>query len=123
MWYSFTISSFNHIFLILCFSLTCSRCKEAGEDYWSDDFDTEQKCKLENRIEELSALVPSPCEDVKITKGEEKAFRECKIKLSNNLQKSCDVRDGAIWHCNRILKSKLLGPSIISGFSLKNLIN
>ena len=70
------------------------------DDYWSTDFDADKDCELEYKINRLSAMEPSPCETVVITQEEQKAFSDCKIKLSNNLQRFCDVRDEAIWQLN-----------------------
>ena len=94
MQYSLIISTPKNIYFVLCFSLTCST---NSDDYWRADFDLDKDCKLEYRINRLSAMEPSPCESVLITEGEQKAFTDCKIKLSNNLQKFCDVRDEATW--------------------------
>ena len=107
MGYSSLISTSNSIYFVLWFSMTYSR---GVDDYWSADFDAHRECKLVKRIDELSRLEPSPCETVKITEGEEKAFYDCKIKLTNNLQSFCDIRDHDIWQLLFYFKMALLGP-------------
>ena len=109
MEYSSIISTPIIIYFVFWFSMTYSR---GVQDYWSADFDAYKECKLVKRIEELSRLEPSPCETVKITEGEEKAFYDCKIKLSNNLQGFCDVRDHDIWQLLFYFKMVPLGPKL-----------
>ena len=100
MRYTLIIATKN-IYFVLCFLLTYSRY-DRGYDYWSTDFDSSKECEQAHRIDLLSAMEPSPCETVQITDGKQRAFSDCKIKLSNNLQRFCDVRDEAIWQLNEI---------------------
>ena len=109
----------NSIYFVICFLLTYSR---GAEDYWSADFDSEQECKLRSRINDLATMKPSPCEAVKITEGEEKAFYDCKIKLSNNLQRSCDVRDDDIWQSLLYFGIVQLWPEYLSRLKQSQLL-
>ena len=81
----------SSIYFVLCFSLTYS---SMVDDYWSANFDADQECKHRKRIDELSNMEPSRC--VTVNGEDEKAFSDCEIRLYNNLQRFCDVRDDDI---------------------------
>ena len=72
-------------FIIFIFLFYPKPCWSSGEDYWSQDFDTNANCDNEGEISRLANLDPSKCKSFDTGNGRQHAFMKCKAHLAFTL--------------------------------------